>query len=241
MEFFQLKIADRAQVPNMSEHLLSHPMNPNQAMAESLGEQLSALMDGELAHDQVRFLLRGVEAQPDLFRRWSNYHLVSATLKREYVAFALPVNFAQGVIARLDADVAVSAVRPSRRVGFGVLRWVGGGAIAAAVAVAALTVSRPVGQVDSPAVAVAEQAPAHSSSQPYLPLARPLANSTSPLFNYAAVQPASFEQVVPSYYLPDGSEPAPERIEIGGVSYVLRAQRPPVPDPLPQVTAPAQR
>ncbi|MBS0583521.1 MAG: sigma-E factor negative regulatory protein [Proteobacteria bacterium] len=216
-------------------------MNPNQAMADSLGEQLSALMDGELARDQVRFLLRGVEAQSDLARRWSNYHLVSATLKRECVAVVLPADFADGVIARLDADVAVTAVHSSRRVGFGVLRWVGGGAIAAAVAVVALTVSHPPEQGGGPALAVAAQAPAHASSQPYLPLARPLANAGSPLFDYAAVQPASYEQVVPSYYLPDGSEPAPERIEIGGVSYVLRAQRPPVQDSVQQAAAPAQR
>ena len=66
----------------MSEHLLSHPMKPNQAMADSLGEQLSALMDGELARDQVRFLLRGVEAQSDLGRRWSDCASTPRSRKR---------------------------------------------------------------------------------------------------------------------------------------------------------------
>ncbi|HEX7917590.1 sigma-E factor negative regulatory protein, partial [Rudaea sp.] len=73
-------------------------MNPNQAMADSLGEQLSALMDGELPRDQVRFLLRGVAAQSDLAQRWSSYHVISACLRREYVAVALPADFADGVI-----------------------------------------------------------------------------------------------------------------------------------------------
>ena len=216
----------------MSEHLLSHPMKPNQAMADSLGEQLSALMDGELARDQVRFLLRGVEAQSDLGRRWSNYHIVSASLKREYVAVALPADFADSVIGRLDADVALTAVGPSRRIGLGALRWVGGGTSAAVVAVVALTVSRPVEQAGTPAVAVAEQMSSRSSLQPYLPLAQTLPNSSSPLFNYAAVQPASFEQVLPNYYLPSGGELVPEqRIEIGKMSYLLRAQRLPPQDP----------
>lgn len=220
----------------MSEHLLSQPMKPNQAMADSLGEQLSALMDGELARDQVRFLLRGVEAQSDLVQRWSNYHIVSASLKREYVAVALPADFVDSVIGRLDADVPVAVAGPSRRIGFGALRWVGGGAIAAAVAVVALSMSRPVEQAGAPAVAVAGQVPL----QPYLPLARTLSNTNSPLFNYNAVQPASFEQVLPGYYLPNGAGLAPERIEIGKLPYVLRAQRQPLQDPA-SAAVPAQQ
>ena len=191
----------------MSEHLLSHPMNPNQAMAESLGEQMSALMDGELARDQVRFLLRGVEAQSDLVRRWSNYHLISASLKREYVAVELPANFAEGVLARLDGEVVVAVANPARRIGFGALRWVGGGAIAAAVAVVALTTSRPIDRNNtpgsSPAMAVADQqAPLRQLSQPYLPLAWPLPNANSPVFNSDAAQPVSLERVLPTYYPP---------------------------------------
>jgi len=202
----------------MSEHLLSHPMNPNQAMADSLGEQLSALMDGELARDQVRFLLRGVEAQSDLAQRWSSYHVISASLRREYVAVALPADFADGVIGRLDADVAADAPRASRRIGFGALRWVGGGAIAAAVAVVALTVSRPVEQAGvAAAVAAADRVP--SSQQPYLPIARP---SPSTAFDYNAVQPASFE--LPNYYLPNGTALPRSVIETYRGPYLLRVQ-----------------
>lgn len=203
----------------MSEHLLSHPMNPNQAMADSLGEQLSALMDGELARDQVRFLLRGVEAQSDLARRWSSYHVISASLRREYVAVALPANFADGVIGRLDADVATGAPRTSRRIGFGALRWAGGGAIAAAVAVVALTVSRPIEQRAgvAPAVAAADRVP--SSQQPYLPIAQPSPNMA---FDYNAVQPASFE--LPNYYLPNGTALPRSTLETYRGPYLLRVQ-----------------
>lgn len=204
----------------MSEHLLSQPMNPRQATAASLGEQMSALMDGELAREQVRFLLRGVEAQPGLARRWANYQLISTCLKREFVAVALPANFAESVIGRLDGDAAsVAGANRARRIGFGVLRWVGGGAIAAAVAVVALNVSRPVGNgAGTPAVASAGRTSPLLQSpflpQPYLPLARPLYNTNSPVFSGDAVQPVSLERVLPDLYLPEQRiELVPGRVE----------------------------
>lgn len=228
----------------MSEHSLSHPMNPNQGMAESLGEQLSALMDGELAGDQVRFLLRGVEAQPDLLRRWSNYQVISASLKREYVAVALPVDFADSVIGRLDAEIPIVAVRSGRRVGFGALRWVGGGAIAAAVAVVALTVSRPIDNAGGPAVAMTDQASVrHSSAQPYLPLAVPLPNTNSPLFSSDAAQPVSFDQVVPNYYpsVSDVRIVVPRQF-LGYRAPLLEQERKQeAPQAAPQAAAPAQQ
>lgn len=217
----------------MSEHLLSQPMNPNQAMADSLGEQLSALMDGELARDQVRFLLRGVEAQSDLALRWSNYHVIGASLRREYVALALPADFAAGVVAQLGADAPVTAAAPARRVGFTVLRWAGGGAIAAAVAVVALTVPRPVERAG--VAMVADRAP--SSQQPYLPMARP---SPSMMFDYGAVQPASFEQVLPSYYLSNGAALAPSTIEAYSGPYLLRVQSSPARSGIRPDAAPTQ-
>ncbi|MFT3792471.1 MAG: sigma-E factor negative regulatory protein [Rudaea sp.] len=219
----------------MSEQPFFQSMNPNQAIADSLGEQLSALMDGELARDQVRFLLRGVEAQTSLARRWSSYQIIGASLRREYVAVALPADFAHSVIGRLDGGTSVAVPVPSRRIGIGALRWIGGGAIAAAVAVVALTVTRPVNEAAAPAVALAEQTSVlRPSSQPYLPLARPLPGTNSPVFGSDAMRPASFEQVLPSYYLPGGVEPLPNRIETGRSPYLLRL---PVQDP----TVPAQR
>jgi sigma-E factor negative regulatory protein RseA len=214
----------KLQVMTMNEHLLSRTMNPNQAMADSLGEQLSALMDGELARDQVRFLLRGVETRSDLARRWSNYHLVSATLKREYVAFELSADFADGVIGRLEDTVAVTAVAaPSRRIGFGALRWVGGGAVAAAVAVVALTVSKPVQQQTgmSPTVAVAGQQATQQrfASQPYLPLAL-VPGSAAPVFDRGEIQPAGIGSALPGYLQPHGNELSAGQMEGFHVPYL---------------------
>src|SRR6185312_14876700 len=72
--------------------------------ADQFGEQLSALMDGELAHDQVRFLLRSVEAESDLARRWSSYHVIGATLRREMVALPLRADFGASIFERLDGE-----------------------------------------------------------------------------------------------------------------------------------------
>ncbi len=192
---------------------------------EQICEQLSALMDGELARDQVRFLLRGIEAQSDLARRWSNYHVISATLRHEYVAVSLPANFADGVIGRLDAQRAAAA--NGRRLG--ALRWVGGGAIAAAVAVVALVVSRPIG--DNGALSattlgpvVAQQVPAQPARAPYLPVLPPAAIA-NPLpmagFNANDVLPASFDSVLPDYYSPRGNVLSSGDLPMLRVPYVL--------------------
>jgi hypothetical protein len=194
----------------MSEQVIPNQTRTNQsgansgAIAESIGEQLSALMDGELARDQIRFLLRGVEAESDLARRWSSYHVISATLKHEYVALTLPANFADGVIGRLEVQSGVGLNPAARRRMGGAMRWVGGGAIAAAVAVVALVVSRPIDDrgapIDATTGSVVAQAPATSANQPYPPLSLPLLT-----FDPRKVMPASYEDLVlPNYYTPRG-------------------------------------
>jgi sigma-E factor negative regulatory protein RseA len=216
-------------------------MNPNQAMTDSLGEQLSALLDGELERDQVRFLLRGVAVQSDLIRRWTNYQLIGAGLKREYVALALPANFVDSVIGRLEAELPAAA-SPARRIGFAALRWVGGGAIAAAVAVVALTTSRPQTERSGGAPAIADRVQA---AQPYLPLAHPPSNANFLPFDYGAIRPASYEQVLPDYNNnpKDGVPLLPVPVQSDGYRgryYLLRVQQTPVRDSAQTATAAQQ-
>ncbi|HEY8010146.1 MAG TPA: sigma-E factor negative regulatory protein [Rudaea sp.] len=229
----------------MSEEI---QVNANQQFCE----QLSAMVDGELARDQVRFLLRGVDTQSDLARRWSSYHVISATLRHEYVALALPGNFADGIIGRLQTERGALAGTTARRLG--ALRWVGGGAIAAAVAVVALVVSRPVG--DSVVSArttlgpvVAQQAPAQQVRSPYLPVLAPPAAIANPLpmagFNANDVLPASFrfDSVLPDYYSPRGNALLRSDLSATGVPYVLYLrlpQRPPATQAAPQSVASPQ-
>jgi sigma-E factor negative regulatory protein RseA len=110
-------------------------------MSQQFDEQLSAFMDGELGRDESRFLLRHVllqraDADGVLAGRWTRYHITRHVLRRQPV-LALRADFSNAVMARLEAE----AVSQSGRTQW--LRWGSGGAIAAAVAVAALMVTKP--------------------------------------------------------------------------------------------------
>lgn len=182
--------------------------------ADPFGEQLSALVDGELAHDQVRFLLRSVEAESDLARRWSSYHVISATLRREVVALPLRADFSKAILGRIEAD---GAGVPVVRRGHGAVRWLGGGAIAAAVAVVALVVSGPVRESRTPAgrptigSMVAQSAPAARAPSPYLPLLAPQKGRVMPVD----------ETVLSNLYSPDGSILQRDYLSQGTEPYVL--------------------
>jgi sigma-E factor negative regulatory protein RseA len=105
-------------------------------MSQPFEEQLSAFMDGELGRDEARFLLRRAGGDDALAGRWTRYHIARNVLRRQPV-IAIRADFSSAILARLDAET----VADSGRVQW--LRWGSGGAIAAAVAVAALMVTKP--------------------------------------------------------------------------------------------------
>jgi len=150
-------------------------------MSDEIGEQLSALMDGELPRDQVRFLLRRIDTEAHLVQTWTRYQLAGNVLRRGGAMAPLRDGFAEVLIQRIDQD--------STGIGLRVLRWAGGGAIAAAVAVFALVSTRPVGPepvttlVSAPVAAHADAPPARTAL-PSLPL--------QPAFDFA--QPASYDK-----------------------------------------------
>ena len=189
-------------------------------MNDTTHEQLSALLDGELPRDELRFLLRRLDNDAELARRWSRYQIASAVLKREYASPQAGPGFAAGVMARLDAA-------PARRSSFGVraLRWVGGGAIAASVAIVGLVAVRPPATDRDPAVSgasVAAAAPAPTAPAPVGELRQPLLQQQlMPFADYA--QPASYESIVPNYGVPSrNSYGAPfSGTAEGTVPYVL--------------------
>lgn len=127
-------------------------------MNQSINEQLSALMDGELERDQTRFLLKRMAAEQALPQRWGRYHLVRQTLRRQESP-VLPVDFAEWVMAKIEAEpVAHARAQPTW------LRWGAGGAIAASVAVAALMLVQPQ-TVEPDRPALAAKNPASTSPQ----------------------------------------------------------------------------
>jgi sigma-E factor negative regulatory protein RseA len=121
-------------------------------MSQPFEEQLSAFMDGELGRDESRFLLRRAEGDDALAGRWTRYHMTRQVLRRQPV-LAIRADFSSAILARLDAE----AMPETGRVQW--LRWGSGGAIAAAVAVAALMVTKPATQPEVATPIAASTAP----------------------------------------------------------------------------------
>ena len=111
-------------------------------------EQLSAGIDGELSHEEVRFLLRRLDHNAELRQTLLAYHMARDGLRRQLVPLAQS-GFASRVMLAIGEESA--AVAPSR--GHRWLRWSTGGAIAASVAAAALMMSQPGGNAERHAAA----------------------------------------------------------------------------------------
>jgi len=130
---------------NTSNH---HPLHPRDDR-----ETLSALFDGELPGDAMRFALKRLDhdvAWRDTCGRWQ---LIGDALRGEATS-AAPADFAAGVMRKLAAEgkaaVANSPVAPVVDAAPAVVatrrRWLGGAALAASVAMVAVLVARPFSQ-----------------------------------------------------------------------------------------------
>jgi len=189
-------------------------------MSKTANEQLSALMDGELPSDELRFLLRGLAGDSGLVQRWSRYQIARAVLQHEYVPAATGDDrFAAAVMLRLEP----AQPRLGRRIG----RWAGGGAIAAAVAVVALMATRPAGEngaLPAPGTELAKITPMLLSPQ------QPVLRQQQPVFapmpampaTFSDTQPASFESFLPRYTAnPRGPAQNADVTPNGFVPYIL--------------------
>lgn len=144
-------------------------------------EDLSALMDGELAAEPTRFLLRRLDHDPELGATWSRWHLIRACLASDPARLRMPAignDFASRVSAAVQAEAA-PRVRQRQWA-----RYMGGGAIAAGVAVAALMLNTPNPRVGAPATVTqsstrASTAPA-SAAATTLAEAAPAGNQITP-------------------------------------------------------------
>jgi len=184
-------------------------------------------MDGELPRDELRFLLRSRDAEGEVSQRWSRYQIARAVLKRQYVPLTADDGFAAAVMLRLETPAV-----PTR--GARVLRWAGGGAIAAAVAVVAFVATRPAGEngalpTATPALVAASAASAQQPPAQRLPIMAP--QQAMPASFSDIAQPASFESFVPSYGAMARNPAAVDTVT--GLPYVLVIDR-----PKPQASAP---
>lgn len=206
-------------------------------MNQTINEQMSALMDGELERDQTRFLLKRMGDDADLPVRWARYHVARQTLRRQEVV--LVAGFSDRVMAAIEMEPATFA-RPRHSW----LRWGAGGAIAASVAVAALVLVQPQqagpespmvaartgGQsaspslVPAPVMAASASIPASAGSGFQPPMLVPSAPiETAPVsFGSDLAQPMVMDPRVQSYVLRHYQSAGPEG-QAAMVPYVLLA------------------
>jgi sigma-E factor negative regulatory protein RseA len=135
-------------------------------MNQELRQQLSALVDGELDRDQARFLIRRLQDDVELAGCWQRWHVTGECLKG-----AAPAPMRIDFVARIAAEIQSDPV-PGRRLPPGTLRWAGGFAVAASVALAALlAIPREAGQGPDQntlvTVAPAPAGPAQVAPSPY--------------------------------------------------------------------------
>ncbi len=127
-------------------------------------QQLSAMLDGALSPDEARFLLRRLQHDVELSECWERWQLCGDILRGQVnaplPALLLPGNFAlrvaDAVAAESKAGTAASrsvksgATKSGTTKTHGWMRWGGGAALAASVAVAALLVVRQTPNTSGP-------------------------------------------------------------------------------------------
>ncbi|MEW9623225.1 sigma-E factor negative regulatory protein [Rhodanobacter geophilus] len=116
-------------------------------------EHLSAGIDGELSHEELRFLLRRLDHDGELRRTWVSYHVARDGLRRQLPALAEAGFVSRVMLAIEQESVAAAAPRQHRW-----LRWSAGGAIAAGVAAAALMIAQPTADTERHAAPMTAQA-----------------------------------------------------------------------------------
>jgi negative regulator of sigma E activity len=148
---------------------------PEPLIDPELGEQLSALMDGELDSERSRFLLRRLSTDASLRAVWERWQLASGSLRGQ-LALQVDAGFLERVRAGIDqghgvegeAAVQGPADEAAPRSG-GWLRWVAGAAIAASVALAAVLGVQPRAPV-APEATLVEAPPVQPSTVALSPL-----------------------------------------------------------------------
>lgn len=159
-------------------------------------EHLSAGIDGELSHEELRFLLRRLDHDTLLQSQWDRFHLAGDGLRGRVSPLASPA-FAARVMLAIEEDSISVAVQPRASRGHW-LRLSAGGAIAASVAVVALMAARPAGSnldspLPAPAIAQADQpGRALAQSVAEAPAAVPTSLSSNNPFRYSQRASATF-------------------------------------------------
>ncbi|MFW2404670.1 MAG: sigma-E factor negative regulatory protein [Gammaproteobacteria bacterium] len=125
-------------------------------MTQTLDEQLSSLLDGELPEEQYELLLRRLESEPDLRNRFARYSFIGDVLTDSQVQVDA-LQIADQVRAEISqSDEGAARQLPSRSAGFAPGLFGAGIAAAAAVIVA---INLSPGSNDSSSVRLAGVTP----------------------------------------------------------------------------------
>lgn len=120
-------------------------------MNEVMRERISALVDGQMEQAEAVKLLDSVTRDGEMARVWERYHLIGDVLRREHVEL-----LGAELRHRVHEDLArePSSLRPSRETRRRLPKLrpmsIGGLALAASVAIAAVLVLRPQGSMVAP-------------------------------------------------------------------------------------------
>ena len=147
---------------------------PMDKMEAHLRQQLSAMMDGELASDEARFLFRRLQHDHELAGCWERWQVCSVVLRGQGTAL-LPADFSQrvaGLVALESSHSSFAGEQAVAATGTHSRRWMwwGGGALAASLALL-VVVPRPASNPASNAndgtrVATTATSPATPVPQP---------------------------------------------------------------------------
>lgn len=161
--------------------------------------QLSALVDGDLAPEQARFLLRRLGHDRDLAGRWHRWQLIGDVMRGQAVA-ALPAG-PEGFPVRVAEAIAREGARPAPGVR---RRWQHGIGLAAAASVAAVAL------FIAPPVSVDSELPGNAAVVASSPPAQAVDPGPAPGATMREVSVPQFAESTPAPVAPTrGREPVP--------------------------------
>ena len=208
-------------------------------------QQLSAMLDGELSPDQARFMLRRLQHDADLAGCWERWQVCGDVLRGQRNAL-LPGDFSQKVAVAIAADGAPPSQARAHSGGPRLLRWGGGAALAASVAMAALLVGRQAGLEPDQASTPLPQLAA--SSEPARPAPTPATTDPAPARAPATDTAAMLAgTALAAAEVPRRAAERRERVQERGPVTAQGAANPPrlvaaaAPDPSPARTAPIEQ
>jgi len=117
-------------------------------MKDKISEQISALFDDELEHEEHELLLRRLKQEAGLQQALSRYQIIGDAM-RQHLSDAASVDLARKVSESIDAEPDIAA-RASEARHMMLIKPVAGLAIAASVAAMAVIGLQDMGQFQSP-------------------------------------------------------------------------------------------